>query len=66
MITKSALQKILKGILHSENENMTMERWELLNLNRIADKELETSIKLASHTQTLTIKWQELPHISQY
>jgi hypothetical protein len=55
MITNPPLQKILEGILHSEDENKySKERTELLNLKRGADKQSESSIKLATHTHTHT------------
>jgi hypothetical protein len=39
MTTKSTLQKILEGILHTEDENThNHEGWELFNLKRRADK----------------------------
>jgi hypothetical protein len=39
MTTNIALQKILKGILHTESKiNIPMKGWELLNPKRIADK----------------------------
>jgi hypothetical protein len=39
MTTKSVLPKILRGILHTEDEiNIAMKRWELLNIKREADK----------------------------
>jgi hypothetical protein len=38
MTTKPPVQKILKGILHVEDEkNTAMKGWELLNLKRRAD-----------------------------
>jgi hypothetical protein len=40
MTTKPPLQKILKGILYSKDENkQTMKGWELLNLRRKADNQ---------------------------
>jgi hypothetical protein len=39
MTAKPTLQKILKGILHREDENKhSHEGWELLNLKRRTDK----------------------------
>jgi hypothetical protein len=55
MTTNPPLEKILKGILHTEDENKhNLERVELLNLKRRANKQSESSIELVAHTQTIT------------
>jgi hypothetical protein len=52
MTTKTPLQKILKGILHTEDKtNITMKCWEILNLKRRIDKYSERCINVAAHTQ---------------
>jgi hypothetical protein len=38
MAIKAGLQKILKRILHTEDENIVMGGWELQNLKRRADR----------------------------
>jgi hypothetical protein len=44
--TKPSLQKILKGILHTEYENMhTTKGWEILKVKRRTDKYPESSIE---------------------
>jgi hypothetical protein len=56
--TKLPLQKILKGILHTQKPktNITTRGWEVLNLMRRTDKHPESSIKSSKssvHTQIL-------------
>jgi hypothetical protein len=47
MTSKAALHKILKEILHTEDENnIAIRRWELLYLKRRIDKKSESSILL--------------------
>jgi hypothetical protein len=55
MTTKPPLQKILQGILHTENENKqkTMRRQVVSNHRRRKDKELESNIDSAAHNQTI-------------
>jgi phage gpG-like protein len=53
MTTKSPLQKILQGILHTENESkQNLDRTGRPNYRR-KDKELESNIDAAAHNQTL-------------
>jgi hypothetical protein len=53
MTNKPALQKILKGILHTEDANKhNQDRMEILNLKTV-DKYSENSIELAAHIQIL-------------
>jgi RNase H-fold protein (predicted Holliday junction resolvase) len=53
MTTKSPLQKILQGILHTEDErNKTMRGWEVSNHSR-KDKESDSNIDSAAHNQIL-------------
>jgi hypothetical protein len=54
VITKPPLQKILQGILHTENESKkTMGGQAVPNHRRIKDKEVESNIDSAAHNQTL-------------
>jgi hypothetical protein len=54
MTTKPLLQKILKGILYTEDKNrQTMKGWEGLTFRRKTDKHSESSIQLAAHMQIL-------------
>jgi hypothetical protein len=52
MTTKSTLQKILQGILHTEDENKTTKGWEVLNHRKRKDKYTESSTESAAHIQT--------------
>jgi hypothetical protein len=45
MTTKPPLQKILKGILHTEDKNKTMKGQKVLNLMRRTNKYSESSIE---------------------
>jgi hypothetical protein len=52
MTIKPPLQKILKGILHTEDENKhSHKRMEVLNLMKGTDKYPESSIESAAYTQ---------------
>jgi hypothetical protein len=53
MTTKPPLQKILQGILHTDNENKTMTEQEAPNHRRRKDKKEESNIDSAAHNQTL-------------
>jgi hypothetical protein len=54
MTTKPPLQKILQGILHSENESKQNLRGEAIpNHRKRKDKESESNIDSAAHNQTL-------------
>jgi hypothetical protein len=53
MTTKPPLQKILQGILHTDNENKTMTEQEAPNQRRRKDKKEESNIDSAAHNQTL-------------
>jgi hypothetical protein len=54
MTTKPPLQKILKGILHMEDENKhNHEWWEVLNPIERTDNCSESSTESAAHMQTL-------------
>jgi hypothetical protein len=70
MSTKPALQKILKGILHREDENKhNHERMGIINLKRRADKSLKSNRIICPHTNpntTKTTKWHKSPHTFQY
>jgi hypothetical protein len=56
MTTKPTLQKILQGILHTEDESkQTTTRWEVSN-HRRKDKQSESSIDLTGYIQTLKQK----------
>jgi hypothetical protein len=67
MTTKPSLQKILKGILHTDDESKPRhERMRISNpqeKNKQVIREYHTISY--SHTNTYTTK-QESPHISQY
>jgi ribosomal protein L17 len=54
MNTKPQLQKIMKKIPHTEDENKYSNERMLLNLKRTTDKELKSSIELVVHIQTPT------------
>jgi hypothetical protein len=59
MTTKPPLQKILQGILHTENEsNKNMKGQAVPNHRRRKNKESESKIDSAAHNQTL--KQQQL------
>jgi hypothetical protein len=54
MTSKPPLQKILKGILYREDENIIiMKGQEVLNLMRRTDKYSNNNIESAAHTQIL-------------
>jgi hypothetical protein len=54
MTTKSPLQKVLKGVLHSEDKNKhNHKRMGSINLKRRTNKYRESSIELVAHTQIL-------------
>jgi hypothetical protein len=54
MTTKPPLQKILQGILHTENEtNITMKGQAAPNYRKRKSKKVESNIDLATHNQTL-------------
>jgi hypothetical protein len=54
MTTKSLLQKILQGILHTENESkQNHKRTGNTNHRRRKDKESESNIDSTTHNQTL-------------
>jgi hypothetical protein len=54
MTTKPPLQKILQGILHTENESIkTMKEQAVPNNRRKKGKKVESNIDLATHNQTL-------------
>jgi hypothetical protein len=54
MTTKSLLQKILQGILYTENEsNKTMKGQAITNHRRRKGKKVESNIDSAAHNQTL-------------
>jgi hypothetical protein len=54
MTTKPRLQKILQGILHTENESKKNTRGQSVpNHRRRKNKESESSIDSAAHSQTL-------------
>jgi hypothetical protein len=54
MTTKPPLQKVLKGILHTEDEiNMTMKGQQVLNLMRRTEKHSESSTESAVHTHMI-------------
>jgi hypothetical protein len=54
MTTKPPLQKILQGILHTENESkQNHKRTGSINHRRRKDKESESNTDLAAHNQTL-------------
>jgi hypothetical protein len=53
MTTKPSLQKILQGILHTEDESkQTMRGQEVSNHRKRKDKQSENSIDSAAHNQT--------------
>jgi hypothetical protein len=74
MTTKLLLQKILKGVLHTQDENKyNHERVRNSDLKRRIDKYKESSIELAANTQKSLNKQTESqlngrnsPHTSQY
>jgi hypothetical protein len=54
MTTKTPLQKILQGILHTEDESKQNHGGQAVpNHRRRKDKESESNIDLAAHNQTL-------------
>jgi hypothetical protein len=54
MTTKPSLQKILQGILHTENESkQNHERTGSTNPQKRKDKESESNIDSAAHNQTI-------------
>jgi hypothetical protein len=54
MTTKSPLQKILQGILHTESETQhNMKGQAVPNYRKRKSKKVESNIDLATHNQTL-------------
>jgi hypothetical protein len=53
MTTKPPLQKILQGILHTENESIRNHERAVPNHRRRKCKKVESNINSAAHNQTL-------------
>jgi hypothetical protein len=55
MTTKLALQKIVRGILHTEDEKKhNHEKMWIIESQETANKQSESTIELVTHMQTLT------------
>jgi hypothetical protein len=65
MTTKSPLQKILKGILHTEDERMGIIKSQKKSRKVIGEYNKISCTHINPYTRKTT-KLQELPHISQY
>jgi hypothetical protein len=53
MTTKPPLQKILQGVLHTDNESKQNHERAIPNYRRRKGKNVETNINSATHNQTL-------------
>jgi hypothetical protein len=67
MTSNPTLQKTLKGILHTEDENNhSHEKMGSIKFKKIADKKVESSIELVAYTQTLIQQKQLMAGIITY